>query len=190
MKNSLLIFFIFYAIPVFCQSEIIKNKKKYIFSVEANISNGSINHQNSEIFGVVGQWNYWSLKQIEGNRKKDIGIGVPIRYFGTSSTEKLLGQNQSGFSIAAIFRMNIQWNLKKEHTFLFYGVGPEIRNSLRKDNNSIIPMLYQEIGFKISNPDLLFINNDIGFYISIPMSNPHFNDRLFFSGFFVRFSIF
>lgn len=191
-KNSVLICLVVFFIPdlILSQEESKSSQNKFYLSSEFNYSSASLYDEQTKMkgqFGIVGNWKITNLKN---KRRSDIGIVVPIRNFQTSSKEEILDADKLGYSAAVLFRLNTQWNIKKEHTYFYLGLGPEIRNSIRVDNNDLIPMLQTEVGFKIDNPDLLFPNTEIGFYASLPVSNPHFKDRLRFTGAYLRIKVF
>ena len=199
MKNKIIVVlcfgvFTFFGIThsVSGQENNTSEPKLHIFSIESNIGGGVLKQKKSDIIAGFGIWYYWRIntwQHSKGKRKSDIGIGIPLRYQMTSSNEDVFINNEHSYSAAALFRLNTFFHPEKETFSVFWGVGPEVRNSFN-DNNGIIFNLQQEFGVRIYTPDGILKDNDIGLSVSSTLQDPYRKSGLTFVNFFVRLKLF
>ena len=159
--------------------------------VESNFGRASMSDQGSKFIGGFGLWGRFSLQE---KKRHTLEIGIPLRWSFTSPEEEVLVDYDHSLSASALFRLVLKHPTNESVSF-FVGAGPELRVVWKdgddKNSSRSIPMLQQEIGFKMAKPNaFLFDHWEIGLTSSIPISEKEWKDKLVFASLFVRMSIF
>jgi len=172
---------------VFAQDGMSKPKLPISIFIEGNFNRFMANNEQSNFYGGAGLVPAWTLLEYNSDRKSNIGIIFPVRLFQTNFEDELLETVKYGYSGSIQFRYNTLWNRKKEHTYFYMSLGPEVSKDIRKDNSGLLWSFQMDWGFKFNNPDLLFQHTEFGLYISLPFVKSAFKDNLGFSGFYFRY---
>ena len=157
--------------------------------LEGNLGLTTSDQFDSRLIGGFGLWNYISIDEIQGSRRKSsLGLSVPMRLtITTVNQEEKIYENS--LSLASMFRLSIQQHPDKDKLWFFMAVGPELRIDYQIESTSQQWMIQQEFGIKLFNRSSILPNNELGFSVSWPVQKKNWEENQSVL-FFIRMSVF
>jgi len=159
----------------------------FSFFIEGSTNRFWAGDERSRFFGGAGLVPSMKFREFNSERKSDLGIFVPVRFFQINQEDELLDSETYGYSASILFRYNALWNKKKDHTYFYMSLGPEIFKEIRKEHSGFIWAFQLDFGFKFNNPDLFFEHTEIGYYTSLALGKSAFTNNMAFTGFYFRY---